>query len=108
MSFRTRLCATLLAIFTLLAAPAAQATGASAPPRGKVFLTVDEALALAFPKCEVVRGQTTLTKKERERAQKLAGEDVRSRLAFPYTATKDGRVVGTAAEMQCAPRWPPS
>lgn len=87
--------ASLLTLLALAATPQVSSELASAP-RGKVFLTVDEALALAFPECAVTRTTATLTKVEQKRATDLAGEDVESRLAFPYSATKDGRLVGTA------------
>ncbi|TDJ66734.1 MAG: FMN-binding protein [Planctomycetota bacterium] len=92
-------CASLLALLAFLAfasAPGAGASEVASSPRGKVFLTVDEALALAFPKCVVERGAKTLSKTEQKRATALAGEKVASRLVFAYSATKDGRAVGTA------------
>lgn len=63
---------------------------------GKVFLTLDEALELAFPKCEVERTTLYLTKPELKRAAKLAKVDVERALVRAYVARKDGELVGTA------------
>jgi len=72
-------------------------TFALASPAGaKVFLTVDEALELAFPGCEVERASAFLTDAELARARQLAGVSVDSALAYPYTATCKGALAGTA------------
>ncbi len=71
----------------LCAAPVAQ---------GKVFMNMKEALDLAFPKCEVERKSVYLEKDQRERVGVLAGDEFEKGLVFPYVATANGKVVGTA------------
>ncbi|MFT7679961.1 MAG: hypothetical protein ACI8QC_003966 [Planctomycetota bacterium] len=59
------------------------------PPKKKppgVFLTVQEALDLAFPKAELVRETVYLSKQELKRFSKLAGESVEQRILHPYRA----------------------
>lgn len=73
----------------------ASASGTSKGP-GKVFLTADEALALAFEGCEVSRSTVYLTETQRAHATKLAEADVDLSIARPWIATKDGKLVGTA------------
>ncbi len=81
--------ATLLgALFTLL--------GGSLPACAKVFLTVDEALALAFPECEVVRRTVFLTDEQRSAAEERSGAEIRSSLVHPYAATCAGTPAGVA------------
>ena len=63
---------------------------------GEVFLTKEEALELAFEDCEVTRSTVTLSKAQRARVKKLSGKDPGKSLVYPYVATKDGKVVGTA------------
>lgn len=70
--------------------------GAGAPAAARVFLSVDEALDLAFPGCEVERGTEYLTEEQVERASSLAGEEIDSALAHPYRALCDGEAAGTA------------
>jgi hypothetical protein len=65
-------------------------------PQSGVYLTVPEALELAFPECAVERGTVYLTKEQKRAARKLAECDVPWSIIHPYTATKDGEVVGTA------------
>ena len=62
----------------------------------KVFLTVEEALELAFPGCEIERRTVFLTEEQLERARKLAGVEIESALAYPYDATCGGEASGTA------------
>jgi Na+-translocating ferredoxin:NAD+ oxidoreductase RnfG subunit len=63
----------------------------------KVFLSMDEALKLAFPAATVERRTAFLTDGQRREAQKLSGDaDLPSALVVYYVATKDGREVGTA------------
>jgi Na+-translocating ferredoxin:NAD+ oxidoreductase subunit G len=71
------------------------AAGAS-PAAAKVFLTVDEALRLAFPKCQVERRTSFLTEEQARRARELAGTEAPSRLVASYRATCGGRPGGTA------------
>ncbi|MGH9360984.1 MAG: hypothetical protein ACRD2T_03645, partial [Thermoanaerobaculia bacterium] len=52
--------------------------------QAKVFLTVDEALRLAFPGAKVERRTSYLTEVQRGRAERLAGVEVRSRLVHSY------------------------
>ena len=85
----------LLPLLPLLATPAAASAG-PIPPGGKVFLKMDEALALAFPECEIVRERHFLSKAELVRAKKLAKGEVPSAIVRPYVASKKGKVVGTA------------
>ena len=63
---------------------------------GKVFLTVDEALSLAFPECTIERGTEVLTEAEERRAELLSGLELEGRLVRPYVARKDGQLIGTA------------
>jgi len=79
-----------LILFACLAAAVA------GPAAAKVFLTVDEALHLAFKGCSVERRTVFLTPEQRAHIQKLAGGEVRSALVNPYRATCDGKDGGTA------------
>src|SRR6185503_4383017 len=63
---------------------------------GKVFLTADEALKLAFPECTVERGTSYLDEHEEARVEELAGSDLAGRVVHLYVARKDGALVGTA------------
>jgi hypothetical protein len=76
----------LLALATLAAVSAA----------AKVFLTVDEAVRLAFPGCQVERRTAFLTPEQVKRVRELAGEEVPSALVTAYRATRDGQSAGTA------------
>jgi len=69
---------------------------AAGPLRAKVFLTVDEALRLAFPGCAVERRTVFLTPAQKTRTGELAKEEVKSALVNPYHATCDGKDGGTA------------
>lgn len=73
---------------TLLLAPSGGA--------GKVYLTVEEALKLAFPECVVERTTEVLTEREQVRVQGLAGAELPGRIVRPYVARKEGKLVGTA------------
>lgn len=70
--------------------------GLERPAAARVFLTVDEALRLAFPGCEVKRQTAYLTAEQLERARQLSGVEVPSALVTYYTAIKAGAVQGTA------------
>jgi len=61
-----------------------------------VFVTVDEALKLAFPGCEVARRTAFLTPEQMKRARELAGAEVPSALLTYYVATRNGQPAGTA------------
>ena len=86
------------------AAPAARlaSRGSPAPvvpaysPAGLTFLTRDEALALAFPDCEVKRGTRYLSKTQQKRVAALAKSSFDSGVVYPYVATRKGERVGTA------------
>ncbi|MCH9647962.1 MAG: FMN-binding protein [Deltaproteobacteria bacterium] len=64
--------------------------------QAKVFLSVEEALVLAFPKGEVERSTVYLTEQQVARAHELSGEEVRSAIVHPYRAHHDGVELGTA------------
>jgi hypothetical protein len=63
---------------------------------GKVFVTVDEALKLAFPGCEIARKTAFLTPEQVKRAREIAGAEVPSALVGYYEAVKGGQPAGTA------------
>lgn len=68
-----------------------------APAAGaRVLLTVEEALALAFPGAAVERRTVFLSPAQLERVAELAGERPASAIAHPYVAVRDGELVGTA------------
>ena len=71
---------------------------ATAPvPRDKVLLTVDEALALAFPKAKIERGRVFLTEAQKKRAAGLAKAKVEQGIVRPYVARdEEGKLLGTA------------
>jgi hypothetical protein len=62
----------------------------------KVFLTLDEALRLAFPSSGVTRRTAYLTPEQVRRAGELAGEAVTSALVTYYEARRNGQLAGTA------------
>lgn len=70
--------------------------GAAVPAAGRVYLSVDEALDLAFPGCAVERETVFLTEEQVVAARKLSGEAVESALVHPYVARCDGGAGGTA------------
>jgi len=82
----------LLALCAALATPLPAAAAAVE----KVYMTVDEALALAFPSAKIVKETVYLTDEQRVKAGKLCGEELELKIARPYTARIDGKVVGTA------------
>jgi hypothetical protein len=63
---------------------------------GRVYLTVDEALALAFPGCVLERSTEVLSAAEAARVEALGGGELETRLVRPYVARKDGVLIGTA------------
>jgi len=79
-----------------LAAGALAAALLGAPAAARVHLTTDEALALAFPGCEVERGTVYLTPEQRARARELAGEAPAAPIVHPYRATCAGLPGGVA------------
>lgn len=66
------------------------------PLEGKVYLSQDEALRLAFPDAPVERKTAFLTEAEREEIARLAGGPKPAALQPYYVAKKDGAVAGTA------------
>ncbi len=69
---------------------------AADPAAGKVFLSVDEALRLAFPQCQVARRTAFLTPDQRKKAATLAGAEIPSALIDRSIATCAGQPGGTA------------
>ncbi|TAH38224.1 MAG: FMN-binding protein [Planctomycetota bacterium] len=63
---------------------------------GKVFLTTEEALKLAFPECTVERKTHYLTERQLEEARRLAQAPVASAVVPAYSASRDGKLVGMA------------
>ena len=86
---------TTLVILCLLAA-CYFGLAAPASAQGKVFLSTKEALALAFPECEVTRAKYVLDAAKKKRATELAGHKPRRSMVYAYEARKDGVLVGTA------------
>ena len=68
----------------------------AASAAGKVFLTQEEALRLAFREAAVERRTFYLTEAEQAEVARLAGGPRPSALAVAYVAMRDGRLVGTA------------
>lgn len=68
----------------------------SLPVPATVFLTVDEALELAFPGCRVERKTVYLTDEQVARARELAGGGVESALVHPYVARCEAGGEGVA------------
>ncbi|MFT4649247.1 MAG: hypothetical protein ACI9X4_002485 [Glaciecola sp.] len=60
------------------------------------FITHTEALALAFPKCEIQRTTVFLKKPQLAVIAKAAQSPFTSTVVYPYIATKDSKLVGTA------------
>jgi hypothetical protein len=92
------LCALALSVSTGGAAPLALGENISTDRDKKSSsLTVDEALALCFPKCTITRGTQYLSPKEVKQVVKLSGSKSISRIAHPYQAhDAKGILVGTA------------
>lgn len=63
---------------------------------GRTFLTKEEALTLAFEGCEVARTVRTLDADARKQIEKLSGSAPERGIVYAYTASKDGKCVGTA------------
>ncbi len=72
------------------------ALGSGPAAHAKVFLSVGEALRLAFAGCETARRTAYLTPEQVRRARDLSGEEVPSALVTYYKATKAGQPAGTA------------
>lgn len=80
----------------VLAAVALLAAAAAGPAAGKVLMSADEALALAYPGCEVERDTVYLTAEERRVAERRADVPVPSAIVRPYRVRCDGEPGGTA------------
>lgn len=72
------------------------ALAAPAPAAAKVFLTVDEALRLAFPGCTVERKTAYLTGEQMRRVRVLSGGEVPTALFTYHVARRNGQLAGTA------------
>lgn len=72
------------------------ALGPAAGSSGKVFLTLEEALALAFPECRIERATEYLSEAEETRVEELARGELPGRVVRPYRAYKGDVLVGTA------------
>jgi hypothetical protein len=59
-----------------------------------VLVTVDEALALAFPSASIDRETLFLTEAERRDAENLAGSDLAGAMVTRFAARIDGEIVG--------------
>ena len=62
----------------------------------RVFATVNDALASAFPGCSIERKTVFLTTEQLESARELADVTIPSALVHPYVATCGGEPGGTA------------
>lgn len=69
---------------------------AAVPSAAKVFLSVDEALKLAFPGCQVERRTAYLTAEQVKRARALSGGEVPSALVTHHVARRNGQPAGVA------------
>lgn len=67
-----------------------------AAPAEKIYLTVEEALELALPGCQIEKQTVYLTEAQKKRAGELLGEALDLAIARPYVARKDGQLVGVA------------
>lgn len=90
MSSRTLRSLLLTLALALAAAPGQAAT------TGKVYLTKQEALELAFKDCEVVRSTLVLEDEQQRKVARLSGSPFERNLVFKYVATRKGKLVGTA------------
>jgi hypothetical protein len=82
---------------TWLAALLLLALGGSAGPAdAKVFLSLEEALQLAYPGCEVERSTIFLDEEQLRQAREAADAEIESGLVYPYQAVCDGEPSGTA------------
>ena len=77
-----------LVAVTLFFMPAAASAG--------VYLTVGEALEVAFPDCEIERRTVYLTEQQKTDAVGLSRVPMNSLIVYPYVAVKDGRIAGVA------------
>lgn len=68
----------------------------ASPASSKVFLTLDEALELAFPGCDIDRRTVYLTREQLHRARDLANAPIERAIVHPYVATCSGEPGGVA------------
>jgi len=68
----------------------------AAPAGADVYLTVDEALELAWPGCRVERTTVFLTEAQIKRALELSRVDIPSAIIHPYRVHCDGKLAGMA------------
>jgi len=61
---------------------------------GRVFMKLDEALKLAFPKLEVKRSTRFLSKAEKARVKTLGGSSIVSGIIYPYEAWRKDSKTG--------------
>tara|TARA_B100000029_G_scaffold198492_1_gene196701 strand:- start:150998 stop:151585 length:588 start_codon:yes stop_codon:yes gene_type:complete len=61
-----------------------------------IYLTVSEALEIAFPQCDIQRRTIYLTQEQKVEANKLTNVSVKSSLVYPYVAYREGEFVGVA------------
>ena len=80
----------------LFLAALALSTGPGLPAAAKVLLTVEAALAKAFPDSTIEREIFYLTDEQRAQAETLSGLDVDHRIARPARAYRRGELLGTA------------
>jgi Na+-translocating ferredoxin:NAD+ oxidoreductase RnfG subunit len=67
-----------------------------APSGGDVYLTVDEALELAWPGCQVERSTVFLTEAQMKRVLELSRVEVPTAIIHPYRVQCDGKPAGMA------------
>jgi hypothetical protein len=86
---------TLTALAAPASGPAVAAPSPGAPPaavaaasQGQVFLTVAEALALAYPECEIDKRTVYLTDAQRDSIEERLGAELSSGIARPYVALR--------------------
>ncbi len=68
----------------------------ASPVSSKVFLTLDEALELAFPGCDIDRRTVYLTREQLSAAREMAKAPIERAIVHPYVATCDGEPGGIA------------
>lgn len=66
------------------------------PSSARVYMTVDEAMARAFPDGEIKRSSVFLTDDQHQRAEALAGVEIPSKVVHVYEVARAGRRIGTA------------
>ena len=67
-----------------------------APASANVYLSVGEALEMAFPECEIERRTIYLTEQQKTDAGGMARVELNSVIIYPYVALKEGRIAGVA------------